>query len=130
MLKKKRFLIGGIIVFAAIGYLAYVGLAGSATYFYTVNELMEQGSSVYGERVRVNGQVSPGSVQREATERTLRFTIVDEEVSLPVFYQGTVPDSFQVGNDVVIEGHLDSTGVFQAHTLMPTCPSKYVPLEE
>lgn len=129
MLRKKKFLIGGIIVFAAIGYLSYMGFAASATYYYTVNELMEQGSSVYGERVRVNGQVSPGSVQQEATERTLRFTIIDEEVSLPVFYQGTVPDSFKAGNDVVIVGHLDSSGVFQAQTLMPTCPSRYVPLE-
>jgi cytochrome c-type biogenesis protein CcmE len=129
VLRKKKFLIGGIIVFAAIGYLAYMGFAGSATYSYTVNELMAQGSSIYGETVRVNGQVSPGSVQQEAAERTLRFTIVDEEVSLPVFYQGTVPDSFKVGNDVVIEGHLDSSGVFQADTLMPKCPSKYIPLQ-
>ncbi len=114
-------------MFAAIGYLIFMGIAGASTYSYRVSDLMEQGSSIHGENIRVNGQVAPGSVQQEATERTLRFTISEGEESLPVFYQGVVPDSFKVGNDVVVEGYLDSSGIFQAHTLMPKCPSKYVP---
>ena len=127
MLRKKRFLIGGIIIFLAIGYLSYVGFVGGATYYYTVSEAIEQGSSIYGENIRVNGQVTPGSVQQEAAGSTLQFTIADEEESLPVVYQGAVPDTFKEGNAVVVEGHLNSSGVFQAHTLMPKCPSKYVP---
>lgn len=126
---KRRFLIGGIIVFLAIAYLGYISFKGSATYYYMVGELIEQGSSIYGENVRVNGQVAPGSVEQEAQGTILRFTITDGEASLPVVYQGVVPDTFKVGNEVVVEGHLDSTGVFQAHILMPTCPSRYVPLE-
>ena len=100
-----------------------------ATYYYEVDELLAQGSSVNGENVRVNGQVSPGSVEQEAQGRILRFTMVDIEGkgSLPVVYQGVVPDTFQVGGEVVVEGHLASGGIFQAHTLMPKCPSKYVP---
>ncbi len=126
MLRKKKFLIGGIIVFLAIGYLSYTGFVGGATYYYTVGELMEQGSSIYDENVRVNGDVAPGSVRQEAAGHTLSFTITDAEESLPVVYQGVVPDSFKVGNEVVVEGYLDSSGIFQAHTLMPKCPSKYV----
>ena len=131
MLSKKRFLIGGIIVFLAIGFLGYMGFMGAATYYYEVGELLEQGSSIYAENVRVNGQVASGSVEPEAQGTILRFTIidVDGEESLPVVYQGVVPDTFKVGNEVVVEGHLNSTGVFQAHTLMPTCPSRYVPFE-
>ena len=127
MLKKKRFIIGGIIVFLAIGYLSYTSFMGAATYYYTVTELIDQGSSIYDETVRVNGQVDPGSVEQEAAGRILRFSIIDGEASLPVFYQGVVPDSFKVGNEVVVEGYLNSDGIFQAHTLMPQCPSRYVP---
>ena len=129
MLRKKRFLIGGIIVFLAIGYLGYLGFSGSATYYYTVGELMEQGNSIHGENVRVNGEIAPGSVEQEAQGTILRFTIIDVEgeASLPVVYQGVVPDTFKVGNEIVIEGHLNSGDIFQAHTLMPKCPSKYVP---
>ena len=130
MLRKKRFLIGGIIIVLAIGYLGFMGFTASATSNYTVSEIMEQGSSVYGENVRIYGEVAPGSVKQESGSFILKFTIVDveeEEESLPVVYQGVVPDTFTVGNDVVIEGQINPDGVFQAHTLMPKCPSRYVP---
>ncbi|MFC2072369.1 cytochrome c maturation protein CcmE, partial [Chloroflexota bacterium] len=130
-LRKKRFLIGGIIIFLAIGYLGYLGFQSSAAYYYTVSEFMEQGDSIYGKNIRVDGQVAPGSLQQESAGSILKFTIIDVagEESLPVVYQGVVPDTFKVGNAVVVEGHLNSTGIFQAHTLMVKCPSKYVPEE-
>ncbi len=62
MLRKKKFLIGGIIVFLTIGYLGFVGIQSSATYYYTVSEFMERGDSIYVENVRVNGQFASGSV--------------------------------------------------------------------
>ncbi len=127
VLKKKRFLIGGLIVFLALGYLGYTGFEGSATYYYTVGELMEQGNSIYGETVRVNGLVAPGSIEQESSSFIMRFTIINGEASLPVVYQGVVPDAFRVGNEVVIEGYLDSDSTFQANTILAKCPSKYVP---
>ncbi len=129
MLRKRKFLIGGLIVFLAIGYLGFMGFTASATYYYTVSELMEQGSSAYGGNVRVNGEVAPGSVEQKSGSFVLKFTIVDVEgeESLPVVYQGVVPDTFKVGNAVVVEGQINPDGVFQAHTLMPKCPSRYLP---
>ncbi len=127
VLRKKRFLIGGIVVFLAIGYLGYTGFQSSATYYYTVGELIDQGSSIYGENVRVNGQVAPGSLKQESAGGILRFTIVDEGESLLVAYQGVVPDTFKVGNEVVVEGYLNSNGVFEVNTILTKCPSRYVP---
>ena len=127
MLKKKRFLWGGLIVVAAIGYLTVTGLQSSATYYYTPSEVVEQGNAIYGENVRVNGQVLPGSVTQETQGRVLKFTISDGAVNLPIVYQGVTPDTFKVGVEVVVEGELDTSGTFQAHTLMPKCPSRYVP---
>jgi len=127
VLKRKKFLIGGVIVFLAIGYLAYMGFMGWATYSYTVGELKELGSSIQGNSVRVSGQVALGSVTQEPDNITLQFTIVEDGESLPVVYQGVVPDTFKVGNDIVVEGHLNSNGIFQANTILVKCPSKYVP---
>jgi len=124
---EKKFLIGGIIVFLTIGYLVFMGLQGSVTYYYTVSELMEQGSSIYDENVRVKGQIAPGSVEQEVEGRILRFAISDGENTLPVTYHGAVPDTFKIGAEVVVEGQFNSNGIFQAHTLMPKCPSRYVP---
>jgi len=129
VLRKKRFLIGGIIVFLAIGYLGFMGFQSSATYYYTVSELMEQGGSIYGENVQVNGQITPGSVEQEPGSLILRFSISEDGESLPVVYHGVVPDTFKVGSDVVVEGHLNLAGIFQANTILTKCPSKYVPKE-
>ncbi len=128
MFKKKRFLVSGIIVFLAIGVLGYMGLKGAGTYNYTVGEILQKGNSAIGQTIRVGGLVQPGSLEQTPGDFTLKFTIVDvEENSLPVVYKGVVPDTFKVGNEVVVEGTLDSSGIFQAKVLMPKCPSKYVP---
>ncbi|MCL0091891.1 cytochrome c maturation protein CcmE [Dehalococcoidales bacterium] len=126
VLKKKRFLISGIIVFLAIGYLGYIGLMGGLTWNYEVSEFLAQAN--YGENVRVSGKVAPGSVEEESGGFRLRFTLVDirGEGSLPVVYHGAVPPAFKVGSEVIVEGHLDSDGIFQAYRLMVKCPSRYV----
>ena len=129
MLGKKKFIIGGIIIFLAISYLAYVGFASSAIYYYTVSELVELESTVNDNTVRVNGQVATDSIEKETGGLTLRFIVTEGGVSLPVLYQGIVPDAFTDGVDIVIEGHLDSAGVFQADNILTKCPSKYVPEE-
>lgn len=127
MLKRKKFLIGGIILLLAFAYLGFTGFRSSATYYYTVSEFVEQEDSINDKVVRVNGQVAPGSVVQEPGEFTLRFSIAGGGESIPVVYQGVVPDSFKAGSNIVIEGSLDSVGTFQAKTLMMKCPSKYVP---
>ena len=126
-MRRRKFFIGGLIVFLVVGYLGYMGFRGGVTYYYTVSELLERGSSIYGENVRVNGQVALGSVEQKPGGLILKFTIIDGEESLPVVFQGAVPDAFKVGNDVVVEGHLNSDGIFQANTILTKCPSKYVP---
>ena len=129
MVFRKKFFIGGVVIFIAIGYLGYSAFQSSATYFYTVSELLEQGNSIHNTTVRVNGVVDPGSLEQESPGGIVRFAIIDAdgEANLPVVYQGVVPDTFKVGNEVVVEGYLNPAGIFEADTLMPKCPSKYVP---
>lgn len=124
-MKKKKFLIGGLIVCLAIAYLGYTGFESSATYYLTISELREKGDSVYGKNVRVSGQVVPPSVDQKGA--VLSFTIADGGQSLPVVYQGVVPDAFKAGSQVVVEGYLNSAGIFQANTILTKCPSKYTP---
>ena len=57
--------------------------------------------------------------------RTVRFVMTDGGASMPVNYHGIIPDTFVDGADVVVEGQIDGSGTFQAHTLLAKCPSKY-----
>lgn len=126
---KRKFLIGGIILFIAIGYLGFLGFSSSAAYYYEVSELLEQGDSVYEQNTRVNGKVVPGSVEQETEGLILRFTIsdIENEASLPVVYHGPVPDTFKVGSEVVVEGKYTTEGIFEATNILTKCASKYVP---
>jgi cytochrome c-type biogenesis protein CcmE len=129
LLKKKKFLIGGIVVFAAIGFLSYTAFAGSNVYYYEVGELVGKSASVYGDTVKVRGLVVGGSVQRQTEGAVMNFQVVDGDTvtTLPVVYQGVVPDTFSEGIEVVVEGNLSQDGVFLADVIMPKCPSRYEP---
>lgn len=132
MFKKKRFVIGGIIILLALGYLGYSSFAGAATYYYTVNEVLAKGSTVIGDNMKVEGHVALDSVQKESAGRLLKFIISDNGSgqSISVVYRGVVPDTFKAGNDVVVEGVLGADGIFQAQTIMTKCPSKYEPVTQ
>lgn len=125
MLRKKKFLIGGLIIVLAIATLGLLGFQRSATYYYTVSEFTSLTNQT-GSNVKVNGEVVDGSVQREAGQ-ILKFSISEGGKSLPVAYTGAVPDTFKPGIEVVVEGKLNPTGVFQASEILTKCPSKYAP---
>jgi len=127
LLKRKRVIFAGAIVLLAMGFLIYMGLSQFATYYYTVSEFLAEGESISGKQVRVAGQVVPDSVKQDTENFTLSFTITDGETTLPVVYQGVVPDTFKAGTDIVVEGKSDRQGVFHASKLITKCPSKYEP---
>lgn len=80
-----------------------------------------------GESYEVTGRVVDGSVEREGTK--LRFEIADREdptASVPVRYEGTVPDPFREGREVIVAGGLrDGTLVAERDSLITKCPSKF-----
>ena len=117
-----KFVVAGAIVLLAIGYLVFTGLSSASVYYLTVSELKAQGAPE-GRSVRVSGDVVPGSIVREGS--TVRFAIADAGGSLPVVYQGVVPDIFGDTIQVVVEGRTGADGAFQATTLLAKCPSKF-----
>lgn len=128
VLRSKKFLISALLILIAVSYLVYTSFKSFAIYYYTVSELTEQSESGYNGNVRVNGTVEAGAVEHGSTANSvLEFVITEGGKSLPVIYQGIVPDTFGTGREVVIEGYLDSGGVFQANTILTKCPSKYEP---
>ena len=127
MLKKKKFLIGAIIIVIALGFLIYSGFSGATTYYYSVSELTNQVSSLNSESIKVNGIVIPDSVEQDITDLILKFTITEGGENLQVVYKGVVPDTFKADSEVVVEGQLNQEGVLEAYSILTKCPSKYEP---
>jgi cytochrome c-type biogenesis protein CcmE len=97
----------------------------TAEYYMTITQLRSC-SSCSARTVRVAGVVVAGSIAHDDSNQVVRFQISDTRATaMPVIFSGVVPDIFQAGAQVVVEGKLGSNGVFQAQTLLTKCPSKF-----
>ena len=129
-MKKKRFIIVGVIALAALVYIVITAFQHGTTRYYTVSTVLEQSASVAGETVRVSGGLSAITQGVGAGASRWQFVLSESGKDLPVVYQGIVPDAFKVGNELMVEGRLDPAGVFQAQTIITKCPSKYEPAKQ
>lgn len=125
MLKGRlKFIIAiGAIAFA-VAYLVYGGVRETMVYYLTVEELHARVPDVYGERVRVSGNVIPGTI-KHGTNGALEFSITDGGGAVNVNYNGIVPDVFKDDVEAVVEGVYSESGIFQADILLAKCPTKY-----
>ena len=126
MFKRKKFLIAGLLLVLALGYLAYMGFKGAGSYFLTVSELQSQNEDMRGKELKVLGKVEP-DYSWDSKNLLLTFTITDQGASLPVKYSGVKPDTFDAGVEVVVDGKINTEGILEADTILTKCPSKYVP---
>ena len=127
--RKKRYFIGAVVFVAAVGYLLYMSLGSSVMYYVTVGELLDGGYGAYDTDIRVTGKVANGSIKWDAEGLELEFDVIEGNATLPVIYNGAMPDGFTSGADVLVEGRYHPDEVFRASTILMRCPSKYEPEE-
>jgi cytochrome c-type biogenesis protein CcmE len=128
--KYVKFGIATTIIVVALGYLAYTGVQQSKSYYVTIKELRGMDNTVYTKRLRVAGNVEPGSIHR--TGLHVEFTLVEQGNKLPVVYTGTEapPDTFKDNAQALAEGSFGRDGVFHASELQAKCASKYAPAQQ
>ena len=126
MKKRVKFLLGGSAIVAAVLYLIVTGMTGSASYYFTVAEAANAGTTAQAAVVRVKGKVREGSSKWDPRALQLSFTLADDQHELPVSYHGVLPDLFAEGREIIAEGRLSPTGL-AAESLLASCPSKYEP---
>ncbi|MBV8086357.1 MAG: cytochrome c maturation protein CcmE [Chloroflexi bacterium] len=123
---KVKFIVAGVVLLVAIGYLIVSSVGSLGEYDLTIGQLKAKEPAVYSQNVRVAGIVDGASIDRNAFNGVLKFTADDADQKLPIEYTGgAVPDIFGPGISVVVEGKLGSDGVFHATNLLAQCPSKY-----
>lgn len=117
--------VGIIVIGGGIGYFMYQAMQSSWSYYYSVDDFSTADTAARESSFRLAGRVKPGSIERNLEKLTLRFTLAGAKAELPVQYKGVTPDNFMEDREVVVEGRLAPSGVFQADTLMTRCESKY-----
>jgi cytochrome c-type biogenesis protein CcmE len=122
-----RFGVVIVVIVMSLGYLAYTGVRDSKSYYVTIKELNGMGSDAYSKRLRVAGNVAPGSIRRQGTH--LEFLLAEEGRTIPVVYAGSEapPDTFKDNAQALAEGKYGRDGVFHATNIQAKCASKYAP---
>lgn len=147
---RMKFIVGGLLIVAAVIYLIISSTQASAQYFLTVEELAAKGDDVLGRDLRISGAVIGDSIQYDPQTLDLTFTIVhipgdnkeieaqgglatvlNQAVNDPgrarvvVVYNGPKPDLLRHEAQAIVTGKLGEDGVFYADELLLKCPTKY-----
>jgi len=123
--KQKKFLISGLVIAAAIVLIITAGFKGNQVFYVTVEELHAKAPDLYGERIRMAGNVKPGSIEKGDSQLFTRFKIAQDSQYVTVEYKGITPDMFKDEAEVIVEGTYTESGVFRADNLMAKCASRY-----
>ncbi len=132
---RLPFIIGGVLLLAAIGFLVVNAMSGSTQLYKTVDEFYSDQSRLVGRDLRVAGWVIGDSIQYTQIDdhnSRLEFDIVDD-LNNPgqrlhvVALNEPKPDLLQDHAQALVEGRGDSNGVFMSNPggLMLKCPTRY-----
>jgi len=147
---RLKFIIGGLLIVAAIAYLIISSTRANAQYFFTLDELLSRGPSVVGQNVRISGAVIGDSIQYDPQSLALHFTVANvpadnkaieaqgglaavlhaavtdpTRTRLQVIYSGPKPDLLRDEAQAIMTGRIDEDNIFHADELLLKCPTKY-----
>ncbi|MFL6351837.1 MAG: cytochrome c maturation protein CcmE [Bryobacteraceae bacterium] len=118
----------GILIVVVVGSLVWLAVGGirdTKTYYKTIPELAQMGKAAQSERLRVGGDVRPGSIVKH--DGRVSFVLHQGARELSVVYSGSdpLPDTFKDNAQALADGRLGPDGVFEATKIQAKCASKY-----
>lgn len=147
---RSKFIIGGLLIIAAVVYLIISSTQVNAQYFLTVGELRTRGAEMLGREVRVSGAVLGDSIHYDSQTLTLTFSVADipgdnkeiekqgglaavlhaavidpNRARIDVVYKGVKPDLLKNEAQAIMTGKWGEDGRFHASELLLKCPTKY-----
>lgn len=147
---RMKFIVGGLLIVAAVIYLIVSSTQASAQYFLTIDELAAKGESVQGRDLRISGAVIGDTIQYDQQTLDLTFIVAhipgdNNEIEamgglaavlyeavndpnrerLTVVYNGPKPDLLRNEAQAIMTGQIGEDGIFYADELLLKCPTKY-----
>ena len=91
----------------------------------------ELATAKQGERYQLTGRVQKGTYERRGNVHTFKVQDRAGGASVPVTYEGSVPDPFREGREVIVTVEKNGTGfVAERDSLVTKCPSKFTKDED
>jgi len=113
-----------VCVSLAVG-LALQAFQENLLFFYSPTQVLA-GEPPEGRKFRLGGLVEEGSLARESGELKISFMVTDLENTLPVSYEGVLPDLFREGQGVVAHGVMQPDGSFLAEEVLAKHDENYM----
>jgi cytochrome c-type biogenesis protein CcmE len=125
--RHKRLAIAGgvVLVIAAAATLILNAFNSNLVFFFSPTQI-ESKEAPINRTFRLGGLVVAGSVKR--TGVAVDFQVTDTAKTVPVHFEGILPDLFKEGKGVVAQGKLQD-GVFVAKEVLAKHDENYMPPE-
>jgi cytochrome c-type biogenesis protein CcmE len=124
-----KILLTVVVSATAVSGLLWASLGEGAEYYKHVDEAQSSQARLLGKRLRVHGNVVPGTVVHQAGSLDYRFALESKapraHATMNVNFHGIVPDLFKEGAEVIAAGVLGGDGFLRSDRIETKCPSKY-----
>jgi cytochrome c-type biogenesis protein CcmE len=125
--RKRLAIVVGIVAAVGVGVaLVLNAFQSNLVFFYSPTQVAAKEAPT-GRTFRLGGLVKDGSVKREGV--LVRFDVTDTVQTIPVRYQGILPDLFKEGKGVVAQGQVGPDGIFVAREVLAKHDENYMPPE-
>ena len=123
--KRLAIAAGALLVIGAAAALILNAFQSNLVFFYSPSQIATKEAPV-GRTFRLGGLVVAGSLQRNGIAAD--FQVTDLAKTVPVHFEGILPDLFKEGKGVVAQGKLQD-GVFMAREVLAKHDENYMPPE-
>ena len=120
------FILSILLILILTVFLILKSLEENVIYFQSPSEIKSL-PEILKKKIRVGGMVKDNSVSLQATE--LKFVITDFKNEINVIYSGAIPNLFEEGKGVVVEGFLKDKNFFLATKILAKHDENYMPPE-
>lgn len=127
--RKKLMWVMFTLAGAAIAVVLVIYAIGQQTDYYFDPTAIVEGEAPQDKRIKAGGMVVAGSVQRAPDDPlSVEFDITDFKSTVPVTYQGILPDLFAENSGIVATGKMQGE-VFVAGEVLAKHDENYMPPE-
>ena len=124
--KRLAFIFIGLASLAIAAYLAASAFRSNLVFFFSPTQVAAKEAPV-DRTFRIGGLVQEGTLKRDGLN--VQFTVTDTAASVPVVYNGILPDLFKEGRGCVAQGKIGADGVFHAEQVLAKHDENYMPPE-
>ena len=124
--KRITFIVVGLAGLALAAYLVASAFRNNLVFFFSPTDVAAKKAPV-GRTFRIGGLVQQGTLKRDGLN--VQFIVTDTAASIPVVYNGILPDLFKEGRGCVAQGKIGADGVFHAEQVLAKHDENYMPPE-